>query len=484
MGTTITLSLISHTNVGKTTLARTLLRRDVGEVLDQAHVTDQNEAHLLIEADDNRLQLWDTPGFGDTARLMRRLRAESQPLVWFLQQRWDRVADRPLWCSQQGVMNMKEQADLVLYLVNAAEDPPAAGYVELELELLTWIEHPVLLLLNQVGDQTTGDLERIWREFVTPWPIVRDVLSLDAFTRCWPQEGTMLERVTGLLAKDQQPAMRALTAAWNARNLEVFAASRRRLATYLARAALDLEVAATDPTSAPTDRGTVRLLTDALKFNTVDKQRAMRALGQRLDVATRELMDDLIAAHGLAGSSAARIEQRDFQVKRRMPLNERSGALAGAIVSGALGGLVADVAIGFLSFGGGMIAGGILGALGGSALARGYRLVGGMEEPSVRWSPQFLDLLVRQAVLRYLAVAHFGRGRGDYRDLETQTDWRATVDSMLDRRQKKLHKLWTLAERSGSAAEERLTADLEEIVGDVARTVLRQAYPDARKLLK
>jgi len=37
--TDVTLSLISHTNVGKTTLARTLLRRDVGQVLDQPHVT-------------------------------------------------------------------------------------------------------------------------------------------------------------------------------------------------------------------------------------------------------------------------------------------------------------------------------------------------------------------------------------------------------------------------------------------------------------
>ena len=33
-GTTINLSLISHTNAGKTTLARTLLGRDVGEVRD------------------------------------------------------------------------------------------------------------------------------------------------------------------------------------------------------------------------------------------------------------------------------------------------------------------------------------------------------------------------------------------------------------------------------------------------------------------
>jgi 50S ribosomal subunit-associated GTPase HflX len=30
--TTVTLSLVSHTNAGKTTLARTLLGRDVGEV--------------------------------------------------------------------------------------------------------------------------------------------------------------------------------------------------------------------------------------------------------------------------------------------------------------------------------------------------------------------------------------------------------------------------------------------------------------------
>ena len=35
----INLSLVSHTNIGKTTLARTLLMQDVGEVADRAHVT-------------------------------------------------------------------------------------------------------------------------------------------------------------------------------------------------------------------------------------------------------------------------------------------------------------------------------------------------------------------------------------------------------------------------------------------------------------
>jgi hypothetical protein len=45
----IALSLISHTNAGKTTLARTLLGRDVGEVRDAPHVTTEATPYPLIE---------------------------------------------------------------------------------------------------------------------------------------------------------------------------------------------------------------------------------------------------------------------------------------------------------------------------------------------------------------------------------------------------------------------------------------------------
>jgi len=47
--TSIALSLISHTNAGKTTLARTLLGRDVGEVRDAAHVTQEATPYPMIE---------------------------------------------------------------------------------------------------------------------------------------------------------------------------------------------------------------------------------------------------------------------------------------------------------------------------------------------------------------------------------------------------------------------------------------------------
>lgn len=478
--TVVTLSLISHTNVGKTTLARTLLRRDIGEVRDQAHVTEVSEAHPLIESGSALLRLWDTPGFGDTRRLLSRLRRERDPLGWFLHQVWDRVLDRPLWCSQQAVRNVRDEADVVLYLVNASEEPASSGYVALELELLTWMGVPVLLLLNQTG----GEGERLaesWREFARAWPVVRDVLALDAFSRCWTEEGLLLERAAALLDGGKRDALRALAVEWNRRNLEIFRFCCELMGRYLARAAVDRERA--DPRGPSTDEpGTVARLTGALRFRAVDRRRAMAALGRRLDETTHELMRTLISKNGLEGESEARIEQRvrAFQVEGGAAFDARSGALAGAVVSGALGGLAADMLAGGLSLGGGMIAGGILGALGGSALAAGYRWIGGDEQPGVGFAPEFLDHLARQVVLRYLTVAHFGRGRGRYRDLAEPVLWARAVDEALAARHAALHALWKRA-RNGDPAEpvERLTA----IVESAARAALRSAHPHAARLL-
>ena len=125
--TTVNLSVISHTNAGKTTLVRTLLGQDIGEVRDAAHVTDVATGYLMLQTGGDTLMLWDTPGFGDTARLLKRLKLSSNPLGWFLTQVWDRWRERPLWSSQQAVRNARVSADIILYLVNASEDPADAG---------------------------------------------------------------------------------------------------------------------------------------------------------------------------------------------------------------------------------------------------------------------------------------------------------------------------------------------------------------------
>jgi len=479
LSTTVTLSLISHTNVGKTTLARTLLRRDVGEVADHAHVTEASEAYPLIETPDARLLLWDTPGFGDTRRLIERLRRKSEPLGWFLHQLWDRIADRPLFCSQRAVQNVSEEADVVLYLVNAAEDPRHAGYVSPELEILTWIGRPVLVLLNQVGDEGPGPLEA-WRRFSAEWPIVRGVITLDAFSRCWVEEDVLLRAVAELLTGEKQDAMQALAVAWTRCNREVFEVSCLRMAGYIARAATDREAQRSRLDSS----GALKVVNDlarALRGGAVAGKAARAALNERLDRATLELMRRMIADHGLLGSSAAKIEQRvqDFQLKGRLPFDQRSGAVAGAVVSGALGGLAADAFTGGLSLGGGLIAGGILGALGGSALAKGYRLVMGEREPYVRWTDEFLDALCLQTSLRYLAVAHYGRGQGRYRDLEQPLHWSDAMREELARRRDAFRALWALGDRPEPDVRERLERELQSLLAESLRSVLKSAYPSA-----
>ena len=157
----IDLCLISHTNVGKTTLARTLLRRDVGDVRDEAHVTGASTGYTLIESPEgDALRIWDTPGFGDSARLLRRLEGSGNPLGWLLSQVWDRFADRPFFSSQAAVRTVREEADLVLYLVNAAEDPAGAGYLEPEMRIVGWTGKPTLVLLNQLGAPRPAAEER------------------------------------------------------------------------------------------------------------------------------------------------------------------------------------------------------------------------------------------------------------------------------------------------------------------------------------
>lgn len=466
----VTLSLVSHTNVGKTTLARTLLRKDVGEVLDQAHVTEEAEMFELVATDGAVLKLWDTPGFGDSARLLKRLRVHARPVLWFLQQAWDRFTDRPLWSSQQAALNIRDEADLVLYLVNATEEPDEAGYVSPELELLDWLGVPVLLLLNQTGDlalrrELLGERLQLWREHTARFEVVKDVAALDAFSRSWIQENRLLEKVESHLAEELQPAMSMLRAAWSERNLDVYERSVGLIASFLGRAA--------------TERATL----SSKRPSKQEKEQGMESLARRLTASSDDLMSSLLLAHGLEGRAAEEIDrQLEFAVEGEEPLDAERGALWGSVLSGAVGGLTADLLAGGLTFGGGLLAGAILGALGGAGLARGMQIVRGDRLPQVAWTPPFLTRLAKQTVLRYLAVAHFGRGRGEFRHHEASEFWVDVVDDEMRIVQVEWQHVWKLLAKEGHDADSA-ARQVEPLLHRTLRAVLVRRYPEAREFL-
>ena len=482
----VSLSLVSHTNAGKTTLARTLLRRDVGEVRDAPHVTEFADVHTLVEASDGaRLCLWDTPGFGDSVRLVKRLRGAERPIVRFLSEAWDRWRDRPFWASQQAVRNLQDEADAMLYLVDASQSPEAAAYVAPEMELLGWIGKPVIVLLNQLGAPHAGaadDDEARWRRALERFAIVRAVLPLDAFARCWVQELTLLAAVEAALPAAQRQLMQRLRAAWRERSNATFLAAMRSLAESIARTAL-----ATEALPEGGDlRARIRDAGAALGIGKADSTpaaRAQRALAARLDAEARANTLELIGLHGLGGSAERDILERIATAfEMRLRLDETQAAVWGGAVTGALVGLKADVLSGGLTLGGGLLTGGILGALGSAGVARAVNLVRGTDRSLVAWKAETLDALVEAALLRYLAVAHFGRGRGDWAQGEAPARWKEAVVAALAPYREALAAAWAERPPGGdddATALAALAGRIEPVVRDAAWSALRALYPDA-----
>ncbi|MEO9102003.1 MAG: GTPase domain-containing protein [Burkholderiaceae bacterium] len=488
------LALISHTNVGKTTLARTLLGRDIGEVRDAPHITETADSHVLVATDaGDELRLWDTPGFGDSVRLAQRLRNSEQPVGWFLREVWDRNRDRTFWLSQQALRAARDHGDVVLYLANASEDPNDVGYVEPEMQILQWLGKPVLVLLNQTGRPKPADAEHEdvlrWRARLTAFSVVRQVLPLDAFARCWVHERVLLDAVGKVLPAAQTAAYQRLVTTWQTRNEERFDDAMELLSNYLLAAARDVEAVSLE------HAGLVnKVLTKvgvARDRGQQAQQLAMNALAARLDAATVSVTQRLIALHGLEGSAAAKVDERlaeNFAVQT--PADPREAGFWGAIASGAATGLSADLLSGGLTVGGGLLIGGVVGALTAAGAALGFNRIKGVSQPTVRFAEPFLQALAVTAVLRYLAVAHYGRGRGDWVEGESPAFWQTEAEAAVAKRSAAFGEFWLQlrAAAAASAASTPPTAPprasstakaLQEVLSDAVWQTLTRLYPDA-----
>jgi hypothetical protein len=467
-------ALVSHTNNGKTTLARTLVGVDVGEVRDAAHVTTFSESHVLqTTAQGDSLLLWDTPGFGDSVRLLKRLAMSGNPIGWFLREVFDRYRDRSFWLSQQALRAARDEADVVLYLVNSSEHPRDAGYLPAEMRILEWLGKPVVVLLNQLGPPRPAADEHaeqsMWKQHLDQYSIVREVLALDAFARCWVHEHVFYETVARLVPEPKRAGYARLRAAWEANNLGRYHASLRITAEQLAAAARDSE-------AIPEESG--GLLQSALKAVRLGKtdgrrqEAAMARLVERLNDRIAQATARLLTLHRLDPGDAARINARvrdNFKV--RAPLDKTQAGLLGAVVSGAATGLSADLMAGGLTMGGGALLGAIVGALTMAGAAWGFNTTTERNHPTVQFAPPFLRTLTVSSILRYLAVAHFGRGRGNFVEGEAPPFWQAAVEEALQAHCPDTERFWqelrTNGDKAGDAAADRLYRLLAAAIADV-----------------
>ena len=480
----VSLSLVSHTNAGKTTLARTLLAQDIGEVRDAPHVTEFAEVHTMLKTPEgDQLQLWDTPGFGDSVRLMRRLRQSANPIGWFMSEVWDRWRDRPFWFAQQALKNVRDEADVLLYVVSAAETPEAAGYVAPEMELLAWTGKPVVVLLNQLGQpggSADADVLR-WRRHIGALAPRATVLSFDAFARCWVQEVVLLEAIAGALAATpQRAAMKRLIAAWRSARLADFEAAMAILADSIVRVAWTHEAIGEGASLGTRLRGVGAAIGLGRAGSDDPTAAAQARLAAALTAEVRASTSALIRLHRLDGASEAAILEA-VQVELHRKVDAGWAAIWGGAVSGALAGLSADVLAGGLTLGGGLLAGGVLGALGAAGLAHGVNKVRGTDRSWLAWNADALQQFVEAQLLRYLAVAHFGRGRGAWADDDAPAHWPAAVHAALEPHRPTLASLWHERGSSepGAELQARSRAVVAETLQAAARDVFERLYPEA-----
>lgn len=98
----------------------------------------------------------------------------------------------------------------------------------------------------------------------------------------------------------------------------------------------------------------------------------------------------------------------------------------------------------------------------------------------LRWDDLFLDGLVISALMRYLAVAHFGRGRGEWQESEYTPFWFELVSKRVTAQKMQLARIWKLRDTGCNSS--RISAELKPVLEEITLTLLRELHPDGETL--
>lgn len=153
------LAVVGHTNTGKTSILRTLLR-DVyfGEVKNAPATTRHVEKALITDSQtgENLVALYDTPGLEDATGLLDWLEdntASRRDGVERLQQFLASPLASEDFSQEAKVIRQLLASDMAVYVVDARE--PVLGKYKDELTILSWSAIPVMPVFNFTHDSNS-----------------------------------------------------------------------------------------------------------------------------------------------------------------------------------------------------------------------------------------------------------------------------------------------------------------------------------------
>lgn len=343
------LAVVGHTNTGKTSLLRTLTRdTHFGEVRNSPGTTRHVEGVRLTLADQELIELFDTPGLEDSMALLdflERLDPEAQRLdgpervAAFL--RTPEATGR--FEQEARVLRQLLECDAGLYVVDV-RDPVLAKHKD-ELRVLANCGKPLLPVLNFVRSPD----QRIeqWRVALANNGLHAQV-EFDTVAPALNGEAELYDKLSMLLSGRQSQVLQKLS-------LEVEKQRHQRLQdAWLLLAELLIDVAAwrvVSPAKREAVEQNVRHLHETISRR---EQACVRSLLSRFNFSSRDYMPDHIALEG------HRWETNLFHPDA---LKEWGIKLSKGVAAGAMAGATFDLLTAGLSLGAGTLIGAAAGGV-------------------------------------------------------------------------------------------------------------------------
>ncbi|WP_122315054.1 GTPase/DUF3482 domain-containing protein [Pseudomonas cichorii] len=375
------LAVVGHTNVGKTSLLRTLTR-DVGfgEVSHRPSTTRHVEGARLSVDGQALLELYDTPGLEDAIALLDYLERLDRPgerldgparLARFL----DSSEARQRFEQEAKVLRQLLDSDAGLYVIDARE-PILSKYRD-ELAVLASCGKPLLPVLNFVSSPQQREAD--WREALSR-------LGLHALVRfdsvAPPEDGERrLYESLALLLESARPLLERLIQDQQAQRQ----ARRHSAARLIAELLIDCAACRRSvETSAEQEQQAIEELRKAIR------QREQKCVEALLKLYAFRVQDasaaDLPLLDGRWGDDL-------FNPETLKQLGVRVG---GGVAAGAAAGAGVDLLVGGITLGAAALVGAIAGGALQTARSYGGRLLGKLKGQR--------ELTVDDAVLRLLAI--------------------------------------------------------------------------------
>lgn len=373
------LAVVGHTNVGKTSLLRTLTR-DVGfgAISHRPSTTQHVEGARLSVDGEALIELYDTPGFEDAVALYEYIEqlpktAERLDGPELLQRFLNSSEARQRFEQEAKVLRQLLQSDAGFYVIDARE-PVLAKYRD-ELAILTMCGKPLLPVLNFVN--STEQREPAWREVLAR-------LGLHALVRfdtiAPPQDGEQrLYENLSLVLDSQRPRLQRLI---KHNQTQVLV---RRKAAYRLIAELLVDVSACRRSVHPDQ------LEEAI-------QNLHRDVRQREQTCVEALLKLYAFRKDDAQASALPLEEGRWGDDLFNPatMKQLGIKVGGGMAAGAATGVGIDLLTGGLSLGMATVVGAAVGGLTQTFRNYGERLKG-------KWRGE-RELTVNDSTLRLLAI--------------------------------------------------------------------------------